>query len=275
MSTEQSSEFVAPPSKPETFRQLLQQTLTERCRKNPAYSLRSFAQSMGVNHAILSLLLRNKRKMTERHVLTLGGKLGLDPSQLSYYVDQLKIEQPFTFESKYVRYLALSPDQLEILTNWYHDAVLELLRTKDFKANAEWIASRLEITNTEVQSVLERLERLQMIRRLENGSFENCVGDTSTIPFGETTAQAQRQHQKNLLDLSIKKLEVLNLDQRSHTSVAMAIPSKKMSVAKQMIREFRSKMVKTLQDGENQNDEVYQLQVSFFPLTKSEDGSRE
>ena len=255
----------------ETFRQLLQQTLIDRCKRNPAYSLRSFAQSLGVNHAILSLLLRSKRKMTERHVLTIGTKLGLKPHDLSYYIDQLKLEQPLTFESKYVRYLALSPDQFEILTNWFPDAILELMRTKDFQSNTEWIASRLGISNVEVQATLERLERLKMIRKKVDGvTWEDCVGDTSTIPFGETTASAQRIHQRLLLELSAQKLETVPLEQRSHTSTTMAIPMKKLAMAKQMIREFRSKMQRALQEPQGQNEEVYQLQLSFFPLTRLE-----
>lgn len=254
----------------ETFRQLLQQTLIDRCKRNPAYSLRSFAQSLGVNHAILSLLLRSKRKMTERHVLTIGTKLGLKPHELSYYIDQLKLEQPLTFESKYVRYLALSPDQFEVLTNWFPDAILELMRTKDFQSNAEWIATRLGISNVEAQATLERLERLKMIRRKADGSYEDCVGDTSTIPFGETTASAQRIHQKLLLELSSQKIETVPLEQRSHTSTTLAIPMKKLALAKQMIREFRSKMQRALQEPAGTNEEVYQLQVSFFPLTRLE-----
>jgi uncharacterized protein (TIGR02147 family) len=254
----------------ETFRQLLQQTLIDRCKRNPAYSLRSFAQSLGVNHAILSLLLRSKRKMTERHVLTIGTKLGLKPQDLSYYIDQLKLEQPLSFESKYVRYLALSPDQFEILTNWFPDAILELMRTKGFQSDPEWIASRLGISNVEAQATLERLERLKMIRRKPDGGFEDCVGDTSTIPFGETTAAAQRIHQKLLLELSAQKIDTVPLEQRSQTSTTLAIPMKKIALAKQMIREFRSKMQRALQEPAGANDEVYQLQVSFFPLTRLE-----
>ena len=254
----------------ETFRQLLQQTLIDRCKRNPAYSLRSFAQSLGVNHAILSLLLRSKRKMTERHVLTIGTKLGLKPHELSYFIDQLKLEQPLTFESKYVRYLAISHDQFEILTSWCPDAILELMRTKDFQPNAEWIASRLGISNIEAQANLERLERLGMIRKKPEGGYEDRVGDTSTIPFGETTAAAQRIHQKLLLELSAQKLETVPLDNRSHTSTTLAIPMKKVALAKQMIREFRSKMQRALQEGIGANDEVFQLQISFFPLTRLE-----
>ncbi|AHI06194.1 hypothetical protein BDW_08470 [Bdellovibrio bacteriovorus W] len=45
--------------------------------KNPSYSLRSFAQYLGVNHATLSALISGKRKMTEAtfQKLSAGPKL--------------------------------------------------------------------------------------------------------------------------------------------------------------------------------------------------------
>lgn len=42
---------------PEEFRALLRQELVRRSAKNPSYSLRSFAKSLGVNHATLSSIL--------------------------------------------------------------------------------------------------------------------------------------------------------------------------------------------------------------------------
>lgn len=254
----------------ESFRQLIQYTLNERCRRNPSYSLRSFAQSLGVNHAILSLLLRSKRKMTERHVINIGSRLGLKTPEIAYYIEQLKLEQPISSEAKYVRYQALTPDQFEVLTNWYHDGILELMRTRNFHNDAWWISERLEISVPQVQDAIQRLERLKMIQKNPDGSLTLCVGDTSTITYGETTAAAQRFHQKSLLELSTQKLEGVDLDNRSHTSVTMAIPLKKVALAKQMIREFRSKLQRTLQEVTENNDEVFQLQVSFFPLTKIE-----
>jgi hypothetical protein len=47
----------------------------------------------------------------------------------------------------------------------------------------------------------------------------------------------------------------------------MAVPTAKMPVAKNLIRQFTEDMAKLMADGDL--DQVYQLNVQFFPLSKN------
>ena len=68
---------------PSSFRALLRAELAKRCARNPRYSLRAFARSLGIDHATLSQLLRGKRQITRAAILRLGRRLGLDEQALS------------------------------------------------------------------------------------------------------------------------------------------------------------------------------------------------
>ena len=61
---------------------LLADTLARRRAVNPAYSLRAFAQSLGVHHATLTRLLAGRTIATGRCVLRLGRRLGLTDDEL-------------------------------------------------------------------------------------------------------------------------------------------------------------------------------------------------
>ena len=56
--------LVSTPTARESFRERLQRELAQRCARNPRYSLRGFANFLGVDHATLSQLLRGKRAVT-------------------------------------------------------------------------------------------------------------------------------------------------------------------------------------------------------------------
>lgn len=69
-----------------SFREIVARELQLRQERNRRYSLRRFAEQLGVHHATLSRLLRNKRPASERTVLTLGRALRLPASELESLV---------------------------------------------------------------------------------------------------------------------------------------------------------------------------------------------
>src|SRR3954468_2065908 len=81
-----SARLLATPSaQPESFRERLQRELAERCARNPRYSLRGFANFLGVDHATLSQILRGKRATTPATIKRLGVRIGLDAAELERY----------------------------------------------------------------------------------------------------------------------------------------------------------------------------------------------
>ena len=80
------------------------------------------------------------------------------------------------------------------------------------------------------------------------------------------TTSGLKKLQHDVLDISKEKIESCPIDKRYHSTMTMAIDVEDIPKAKNMLREFRATFCKTLEEAGNLND-VYELQIGFFPLT--------
>lgn len=71
-----------------SFRRFLHGELIVRQGRNPRYSLRAFANYLGIAPASLSQLMRGTRRMTERTIRKLGFRLALDETAISAYLER-------------------------------------------------------------------------------------------------------------------------------------------------------------------------------------------
>jgi transcriptional regulator with XRE-family HTH domain len=129
------------------FRLFLQAELGRRCAGNTQYSLRAFAKYLAIDHATLSQLLRGKRPLTPRTILKLGTRLGLERAAIDLYVAHEAFwgREP-GLEATLNEVQELANDTVNVISDWYHYAILELTRLQDFKPDSRWIARALGIT---------------------------------------------------------------------------------------------------------------------------------
>lgn len=248
------------------FRLFLQQELVRRCRENRNYSLRAFARHLSLEPSFLSKLLRGERNITLENFRKLADRLLLDPEeykQFSQVIEQ-KAQRRGGRGKTDVALNELSSDQFQVIADWYHYAILELLEIKSFQPNVRWIARALDVTPAEISAALERLERVGLLERSDSG-WKNLKGSNTTTgnPF---TTVAFRKLQKGILEKAIIALETVPMERRDQSSITMAIDSRNLPEAKKRIQKFRRELMQYLQsDGEP--DEVYQLSISLYPLT--------
>lgn len=113
-----------------TFREALHTEFLARRRRNARYSLRAFARFLGVDHSTLSQILRSRRSLSPRMVALLGRKLGLSAT--------------FVAEARHQQIA---------------ESVLRLTRSKSFRPNSRWIATRTGLPLDAVNSALDHLIR--------------------------------------------------------------------------------------------------------------------
>lgn len=250
------------------FRNYLQQELLRRTAKNPAYSLRAFAKHLGVNHATLSSLMSGKRRLTEANVQRLAKALNLSPKELSNYISVNE-----TGENN-AQYYLIQQDAFAAISEWYFDAILEMALIPNFKMEPEIISQSIGITEMQAKIALETLQRLELLVRNKKGELKIQHQNSSNILDPDFTTAAQKKYQKSVLEKSMEALETVDRSQRDHTSTTMAIQLKDLPKAKELIKKFRYNLNAFLQRVGSSPDEVYQLQVSFFPLTKKTKNER-
>jgi len=178
---------------PSTFRLFLQAELGRRCAGNPQYSLRAFAKSLAIDHATLSQLLRSKRRCTPDTIEKLGRRLGLHPKTLADYVAQEKHSGHLRESAAALGHVQqLAHDTANLISDWYHFAILELVRLPEFRPDTRWIARVLETTPDEVNIALTRLVRLGLLEMTRQNRWIDNSGSATASMNDVTELTIQR-----------------------------------------------------------------------------------
>lgn len=248
------------------FPTFLKWEFTNRCRKNPQYSLRSFSKAIGVSHATLSSLLSGHRPFTQKSVAKICLGLNLPKKQMEKFLKEFDTKKKRPITSKHS---LLSLDTFASISDWYHDAILELTQLDTFKGDIKWIANKLNITRTEASLAVERLVRMEQLSIREDGKWIDCSHFNTTNITNDISSFALKNHQKQLLQLSLAALESMPRTERDHSSITIAIQKSDLPEVKEKIKRFRLELAEFLESKNKSPDSVYQFTFSAFPLTQN------
>lgn len=240
--------------------------LEERIAKNPHYSLRSYSKLLGISPATVSGVLSGKRKLTVQSIGKIGSKLGMHPEDIWKHQQQILGHMPKDIVNR--EFLPIPQDVFSIISEWYHLAILELMKLSDFKQQPKWIAKKIGVNENQIKIAIERLINVGIIEVQKDGVWIDRMGGFTTHYQKEQTSEAKRRYQKQLLEKSMFALEHDDYSIRDHSSTTMAIHAKDIMKAKEEIQKFRKKLSALLENTKNKKDDVYQLQVSFFSILK-------
>jgi len=248
----------------------LENLIAEKIKRNPQFSLRAFARMVDVSPAVLSRILSGKRKLTFNLATRIADALVLGPVEretlYSFFLGSSLEEK--TEEEKVQKELSI--DCFNAMKEWYHYGITQLLYIESFKEDSKWIAKMLSITELEARMAIERLLRLEILDRDENGKLYRTATHLSTTT--DIASAGIRHFQKQILEKSIESLESVDVLERDITSITIAINEERLAEAKQEIKKFRLKMAEFLGTGEKTR--VYNLGIHLIPLSKSINGDK-
>ena len=165
----------------------------------------------------------------------------------------------------------LALDAFRIISEWYHYAILELMELEGFRQDPQWIAKKLDISINESKIAIQRLKRAGILSENKNGKWINhCHKFTSTLS-NDFTNRALKKLQEQILTKALKALEEVPIERRDQTGMLMPINTKRLPEIKKMIKEFRRRLCSYVNEDKTK-DAVYQLGISFYPLTVSKSG---
>lgn len=235
------------------LRELLKNEYQRRAEKNPSFSLRALSAKLDMDQSLLSKMLQGKRKFSNETAQKIASFLGVPLKQL--------ISNSETSETSYE---LLKDDEFFIISSWHHFAILELIKTKNFKPNTDYISKKLSITKMDAERALERLMRFGFIEK-KRGAYLLKKPSNTWLNFNETTS-ARKNLQRQLHNKAAQAIEDIPFQLREHSSLTVAVDPKLLPEIKQKITEFRRSLDKFIEENGSQK-EVYNLCVSFFPLS--------
>jgi uncharacterized protein (TIGR02147 family) len=236
----------------------------ERQKRNSSYSLRAYAQWLELSPAQVSQMISGKRPATLNTLGKIKSKLNLSPKEERVYIEEIVSTKISPGESK-KEVLNLKEDEFKLIADWYHFAILALLKLKGASLTLRSIASRLGVSFLNARDALERLERLKIIQRRPHlEQISPALEVTSEIP----SSAIQLYHRQNL-NMAIDRLNDCPPASRQFQSVYLNLREDQIKRYKKLIDQFldeASEMASTDEDTK-----LYALNVQLFPVKAATD----
>lgn len=267
------------------YREFLKDMVQELKNSQPSFSYRYFAKKAGYTSPnFLKLVIDGKRNLSEESIHKFAEVFKLGRKEKRFF--ELMVHYNQTGDShrrqQYYQQLLefpeyrnthqLEKEQYEYLSHWYYPAILELAHLSAFQENPQWIEEALQkkISIKEIQSAIESLLRIGLLVRNENGKLKPAHQALTTGE--EARSLAAFAYHEQLLDLAKEALKQ-KAEEREFAGMTMAIHADQLKKLKEMIRDFRKKVVNILTQDERkpEPDSVYQLNIQLFSLTKRGD----
>ncbi len=253
------------------YRHMLKQEFENRKSKNQSYSLRAFALHLNVSASFLSQVLTGKKCLSydRAHRVLKNFKWSYKKSQLFLNLVQMegsKDQDAIERIAKQARALSeidfvdVNADQFQLISKWYHFALMELTQLQDFSEDPLWISEKLGITVDEAQEVIDRLLRIGLLKR-EN----NQLKKPQTYGVGSVPSEAIQQfHSEHLIKAS-EALKNQNFTERDFTGQTIALNKSKIQEVKELIWEFQNKMSQYYSNEKDCNS-VYHVAIQLYRL---------
>jgi uncharacterized protein (TIGR02147 family) len=146
-------------------------------------------------------------------------------------------------------------------------AILELVRLPSFRPNSRWIARVLGIEVDEVNVALQRLLRLGLLEMSAPDRWVALCGDTTASVAGFAQAAIERLEAAACSLSTAAAASDAARAIREHSSTTLAVDTRRLPEALACIAAFQKELVELLERSDARDD-VYRLEVHFFPLTR-------
>ncbi len=244
---------------------LLRERLRAAKSRNPRFSLRAYAKRLGVDHSTLSQVLRGRRGLSKRDLEAVGKRMGLSEQTIREYAQGAKKLEVHKAARQQMRSYQFDLDTFQLLSAWHHYAILELVHIHRFKADSRWIADTLGIPVEEVNIALQRLLRLGLLEMAKRDRWIDKSGDAEFHSAMQDEA-AGNELDREIHELAIAAIQRTRGEHRAQRQVVLACDSKNLSRVRRMADRFIAE-VRSMAAESKRKDDVYQLEISFFPVT--------
>jgi len=271
------SDLEAASSKNENFAAFLKSELQRRITRNSSYSLRAFARDIDLSPSRLSEVLSGRHGISRSSTRNICHKLSLANGQTEYWCDfvdaefsrcskqrelaRKRLERAKTEPAVY----EFSGDDFKLIADWYHLAILELLRLDGITAGLEWLATKLNLSVECVFEALGRLERLKLIEATEDGHWQLCVARSSVND--RVNPDAMRQFHEQILNKAVTAISDFKSHERFLQATITAVSAQGYKEIVEALREFQSKVLEITKKYQGQ-DRVIAVATQAFPLCK-------
>lgn len=262
------------------FRKFLSDFYLQKKSRQPTFSYRIIANKVGFKSTgHFTKIIQGKANISLALGLKFADFLSLTKRQAEYFqllvlYNQAKsheekkkyFEKMMMFKESKVR--TVDSDHYQFYDKWYYTVIREIIGIYPFRGNYKKLGALVEpsISADEAKRAIELLERLNLIRRIENGDYvqtEPLLKNDHTAP-----SVAVNNFILSMLDKAREALDRYARDERMLSSTTITISEHTYRKIREEVREFRTRIM-TLAAQDSKSCRSYNFNFQVFPVTKT------
>jgi len=262
-----------------SYRQYIADYYAERKAKS-AFSWQEFATLAGFSSSIfLKYVSEGRYNLGEATATRVAAAMNLADYECDFFVELVKFDHARTDAEKKAAYgkmisiaeahkaKILEGDSFRFFSDWKNPVIRELAPAMPgAKPLALAHACREKITAAEVTETLNFLVKAGLLQKDDAGNYAQTEQSVTTGPM-EVTPVAVRGMHRQMGEFALDAIEGVPQNERHFSGITLGVTHEAYDEIVQVIAECRKKVI-AIATRDSAMDEVYRLNMQFFPLTK-------
>lgn len=226
-------------------------------------------------------VLRGK-KVSKRMAVKFENVMELDESESKYFEAMIEYDQAKTLAERSTAFdhmmkihpnpqMVLDSDAYAYYKHWYNSAMFALLDVMDVADDLTPVERRLvpHVPLGKLQQSIELLERLNLIRKNENGFWKPTQESISSGPYNND--DLIREYQLQSFELS--KQAILSPSKKPHvmSTMVFSVSSEAYKELEAELQKFKAAARRIITGDKNKADSVYQMNLHLFSNLEPEE----
>jgi len=245
-----------------------------------SFTWQTFTQAAGFSSPVfLKYVSEGRYNLSEETAYRVAFAMGLAGYEQEYFAEMVKFDHAKTDEEKkfaFNRMLAIADvhkvrivegDSFRYFESWKNPVLRELAPAMPgAKPLALARACRPKVTAAEVSESLNFLVKANLLQKDKNGNYAQTETGVSTGPMDVTPVAVRGMH-RQMGEFALEAIEGVPQNERHFSGLTLGITRDAYDEIVQEIAEFRKRII-AIATRNDATDEVYRLNVQFFPMTK-------
>lgn len=261
------------------YRQYIADYYAEKKAKS-AFTWQVLTRAAGFSSPVyLKYVSEGRFNLSEDAAARVASAMGLENYELDYFCEMVKFDHAKKDEEKkaiFNKMLAIADihkvriiegDSFRYFESWKNPVLRELAPAMPgAKPLALAKACRPEVTAAEVSESLNFLLKSNFLQKDENGNYVQTEKSITTGPMDVTPLAVRGMH-RQMGEFALDAIEGVSQDERHFSGLTLGVTRSAYDEIVQEIAAFRKKII-AIATRDDETDEVYRLNVQFFPMTK-------
>lgn len=266
------------------YRAFLSAFARDKKKLQPSWSLNLWARQLGLrNSTSISKIITGSRDAGPEILRKLAEYFKFTPQERAYFEGLVqfskaeKIKDDTSLKAALMEQLRrlhpgrtfaqIDEKKFSLIAHWWFYAIRQMTHLENFRLDSDWISTQLEfkISPREIARALEILQSEGLLVIDKTTGRAKAVSQLNTSD--DVASEALRRFHEGVLEMARSSLRTIPTEKRQISGLTLPIRTADRPRVKQFLREMEDRFIETFEAKDG--DSIYQLELAFFPLTKS------